>query len=219
MSANKENHPMTYTLYTSADSGSFVVEAALTMAGAEFTKIDIDMESGTHREAEFAALNPMKQLPALALPSGEVMTESAAILIYLAQEFAGKGLAPEAGTAEQARFLRWAVFISANLYEGVLRYYFTQRYTTDETPAGPAGVKAAAQNNMRTACAVLEADLARNGPWLSGPGMTLVDVYFTMLHSWNPGMADTSAMSKLNAMVEAVRADAVIAPILGRHGL
>ena len=44
---------MTYTLYTSAGSGSFVVEAALTMAGAEFTKIDIDMESGTHREAEF----------------------------------------------------------------------------------------------------------------------------------------------------------------------
>lgn len=210
---------MTYTLYNSAGSGSFVVEAALTMAGAEFTKIDIDMESGTHREAEFAALNPMKQLPALALPGGEVMTESAAIFIHLAQEFDGKGLAPEAGTAEHARFLRWAVFMSANLYEGVLRFFYTERYTTDQSAAGPAGVKAAAQHHLSSACAVLEADLARHGPWLSGPSMTLVDVYFAMFHSWYPDMAGTSAMPKLNALAQAVRADALIAPILERHGL
>ena len=210
---------MTYTLYSSAGSGSFVVEAGLIMAGADFTKIDIDMESGTHREAEFAALNPMKQLPALVLPGGEVMTESAAIFIHLAQEFAGKGLAPEAGTAEQARFLRWAVFMSANLYEGVLRFFYTERYTTDQSPAGPAGVKAAAQHHLSSACAVLEADLARHGPWLSGPSMTLVDVYFTMFHSWYPDMASTSAMPKLNALAQAVRADALIAPIMERHGL
>lgn len=210
---------MTYTLYSSNCSGSFVVEAALIMAAADFSKIDIDMESGTHREVEFAALNPMKQLPALVLPGGEIMTESAAILIYLAQEFAGKGLAPEAGTPEQARFLRWAVFMSVNLYEGALRVFYTERYTTDESPAGPAGVKAAAEHHMSTACAVLEADLARHGPWLSGPSMTLVDVYFTMIHSWTPEMADTSAMPKLTALAQAVRADALIAPIMERHGL
>ena len=208
---------MTYTLYNSDGSGSFVVEAALIMAAADFTKIDIDTESGMHRNAEYAAINPMKQIPALVLPGGEVMTETAAIVIYLAQEFAGKGLSPEAGTAEQARFLRWAVFMSANLYEGALRVFYTERYTTDKSPAGPAGVKAAAENHMRTACAVL--DFARHGPWLSGPNMTLVDVYFTMIHAWVPSMADTSAMPKLTALAEAVRSDAVIAPIMQRHGL
>jgi GST-like protein len=219
MSANKENHPMSYTLYNSNGSGSFIVDSALIMAGAEFTKIDIDMDSGRHREAEFAAINPMKQIPTLVLPGGEIMTETAAIIIYLAQEFPGKGLAPEAGTPEQARFLRWAVFMSANLYEGVLRVYFTERYTNDESPAGPAGVKAAAQHNLSAACAVLEADLAQRGPWLSGPRMTLVDVYFTMLQAWYPGMADTSATPKLTALAQAVRADALIAPILKRHEL
>ncbi len=209
---------MTYTLYNSAGSGSFVVETTLIMAAADFTKIDIDMESGTHRKAEFAALNPMKQLPTIVLPSGEVMTESAAILIHLAQEFAGKGLAPDAGTAEHARFLRWMVFMSANLYEGVLRYFYTERYTTDQSPAGPAGVKAAAENHLSAGCAVLEADLAEHGPWLSGPSMTVADVYFTMFHAWYPDMAGVSAMPKLNALVQAVRADALIAPVIERHG-
>ena len=55
---------------------------------------------------------------------------------------------------------------------------------------------------MSTACAVLEADL-----------------YFAMIHAWNPDMASASAMPKLNALAEAVRADALIAPILERHGL
>ena len=210
---------MSYTLYNSDGSGSFIVEAALIMAGAEFTKIEIDTASGMHRNAEFAAINPMKQIPTLVLPGGEIMTETAAIVIYLAQQFTAKGLSPEAGTPEQARFLRWMVFMSANLYEGALRVFYTERYTTDESPAGLAGVKAAAENSMRTACAVLEADLARHGAWLSGPSMTLVDVYFTMIHSWTPEMADTSAMPKLSALAQAVRADALIAPILERHGL
>ena len=210
---------MTYTLYNSKGSGSFVVEAALIMADADFTKIEMDMDAGKHREAEFASINPMKQIPALVLPGGEVMTETAAIVIHLAQEFSGKGLAPEPGTAEQARFLRWMVFMSANLYEGVLRYFYTERYTTEESPAGPAGVKAAAEHHIRSACAVLEADLARHGPWLGGPIMTLVDVYFTMLHAWYPEMADKSAMPKLTALAQAVRSDAVIAPIMERHGM
>jgi glutathione S-transferase len=72
---------------------------------------------------------------------------------------------------------------------------------------------------MSTACAVLEADLARHGPWLSGPTMTLADVYFAMLHSWTPDMVDKSAMPKLVALVEATRSDAIIAPILERHGM
>jgi glutathione S-transferase len=210
---------MAYTLYNSDGSGSFVVEAALIMAGADFTKIDMDMETGIHREPEFAAINPMKQFPTLVLPGGEIMTESAAIVIYLAQEFSGKGLAPEPGTAEQARFLRWSVFLSANLYEGALRFFYAERYTTDQSPAGPAGVKAAAEQHMSTACAVLEADLARHGPWLSGPTMTLADVYFAMFHSWTPDMVDKSAMPKLVALVEATRSDAIIAPILERHGM
>jgi len=40
-----------------------------------------------------------------------------------------------------------------------------------------------------------------------------------MIHSWTPEMADTSAMPKLSALSQAVRADALIAPILKRHGL
>ncbi|MBT7506845.1 MAG: glutathione S-transferase family protein, partial [Rhodospirillales bacterium] len=46
---------MTYTLYGSDGSGSFVVEAALDMAGADYTKIDVDMSAGAHQDATFAA--------------------------------------------------------------------------------------------------------------------------------------------------------------------
>lgn len=210
---------MSYTLYSTNGTGSFVVEAALVMAGADYTKIEVDMSTGAHHDAAFAAINPMKQLPALVLPGGEAMTESAAIAIHLADVFSGKGLAPASGTSDHAQFLRWMVFISANLYEGDLRYFYSDRYTTDDSAAGADCVKAAADLHLKNACGVLETHLAQHGPWLAGNDMSIVDVYFTMVHSWYPDMADPATTPNLNAMAQAVRSNTGIGQLLVQHEL
>ncbi len=63
-----------------------------------------------------AAVNPMRQVPALVTPGGEVITESAAILIWLADSHPQARLAPGLDDPRRAQFLRWMSFIPAAVY-------------------------------------------------------------------------------------------------------
>lgn len=204
---------MTYVLYGNKQSGSFPVEAALAKAGAAYEVVELDLNKGDHEKPEFVALNPMRQVPALKLPDGTLMTESAAICIYLAAKHPGAGLAPAPGSAAYPRFLRWLVFMSNNLYEADLRYFYPDRYTTD--PAGIAGVKAAGATGMAKVFALIEQSLA-DGPYVAGGELSIADVYLAMLMTWSP---EPIAKPRLTAVQKAVIADPAYGAVWRRHGM
>ena len=87
-----------YILHGAVGTGSFVVEAALLKAGAPHTLVNMwqrgDKERPRLRSPPFVELNPKGQVPVLVLPGGEVVTESAAILLHLAAAFPEAQLAP-----------------------------------------------------------------------------------------------------------------------------
>ena len=204
---------MTYTLYSHDGSGGFAVEAALVKAGAAHKVVTVDTGKGEQNRPEFVAINPMRQVPVLVLPDGTTMTESAAIVVHLANVFPDKGLAPKPATAAHARFLRWMFFMAANLYEGDLRYFYAERYTSD--PAGIEGVKSAGAAHMKKSFAVLD-DVLAQGPFLCGPTFTMADVYLAMLMAWSP---EPLTSRRLQAVSAAVAADPQIGPLWLRHGL
>lgn len=74
----------------------------------------VDFMKMEHRSPEFLALNPAGKVPAI-VEGDLVMTESGAIVTYLAERFADKGLIPPAGTAERATFLQWSYFALCEL--------------------------------------------------------------------------------------------------------
>jgi len=203
---------MTYTLYSHDGSGGFAVEAALVKAGAAYKVIVVDTAKGEQNRPDFVAVNPMRQVPALVLPDGTAMTESAAIVVHLSNAFPGKGLAPEPATPAHARFLRWLFFMAANLYEGDLRYFYPERYTSDS--AGISGVKTAAAAHLKKSFAVVDEALAP-GPFLCGPALTIADVYLAMLIAWSP---EPITSRRLLAVTAAVAADPLIDPLWRRHG-
>jgi glutathione S-transferase len=203
---------MAYTLYSHDGSGGFAVEAALVKAGAAYETVTVDTAKGEQNKPAFVAINPMRQVPTLKLPDGSVMTESAAIVIHLADAFPDKGLAPKPGTPAHAQFLRWMLFMAANIYEGDLRYFYSERYTTD--PAGAPAVKAAGAAHMKKSFAVLDDVLSRT-PFLCGPSLTMADVYLAMLLDWSP---DPITAPRLQAITRAVASDPKIAPLWKRHG-
>jgi len=203
---------MTYTLYSHDGSGGFAVEAALVKAGATHKVIVVDTAKGEQNRPDFVAVNPMRQVPVLILPDGTVMTESAAIVVHLANAFPDQGLAPRPATPAHARFLRWMFFMAANLYEGDLRYFYSDRYTTD--PAGIAGVKSAGAAHMKKSFAIVEEALSQ-GPFLCGADLTMADVYLAMLTAWSP---EPIASRRLLAVSQAVAADPLIGPLWLRHG-
>lgn len=204
---------MVYLLYGNKASGSLPVEAALVKAGVEHEVIELDLSKGDHERAAFATLNPMRQVPALKLRDGTLMTESAAIVIHLAAAHPGAGLAPAPGTPAHAQFLRWMVYMTTNVYEGDLRYFYPERYTTD--PAGVPGVKAAGAAHMAKAFGIIDEALA-DGPFVVGGALSIADVYLATLMTWSK---DPITAQRLLAVQKAVIADPVYGAVWKRHGL
>ena len=171
-----------FTLYSRPGSGGFVVEVAFAMAGQAFENVEISKtEAG--EGGSFRSVNPVGQVPALILPDGRLMTESAAICLYLAELFPGRGIGPLAGSTDRPDFLRWMLFLSSAHYPTLLRWYYPARRTTDAT--GIDAVKAAALAESEQLFAVIETHLAGRD-WLVGDAMTIADAYLAMLAHWLP---------------------------------
>ncbi len=90
---------------------SMAVQAALEEIGAPYERIWVGREADD--VARFRTMNPTGRVPALALPDGTVLFESAALLIHLALSHPTSGLAPPPGGSRHAAFLQWMVFLSA----------------------------------------------------------------------------------------------------------
>jgi glutathione S-transferase len=170
-----------YKLYGRQGSGSFAVQAALEEIGAPYERIWVSREAADVER--FRATNPTGRVPALMLPDGTVMFESAAMLIHLALAHPQSALAPQPGTSRHAAFLQWMVFLSANVYEAVLRMYYSHRYS----PRGEAD--AALIREQGTADFITHMSLIgqKLGPYVLGPGYSIADAYLYMLASWYHG--------------------------------
>lgn len=171
---------MTYTVYNRLGSGGFAVEAALTLADAPHEMVFLDSKPSTPLPDSFRAINPWGQVPALITRDGTLVTETGAILIWLAGRHPSLGPAP--WTDDHATFLRWIVFMSTTLYEGVLRQTYADRYTA--APEGAAGVTAAAATRNHDAFKVLEAHLDGRKTMI-GDDISAADIYVAMLTVWH----------------------------------
>jgi GST-like protein len=104
------------TIFGAVGSGSVPIEAALTLLDMPFEVVEaITWESETARK-RVEKVNPLRQVPTLVLPSGEIITESAAILIYLADLNPEGRLAPALNSPQRAQYLRWMSYVSAAIY-------------------------------------------------------------------------------------------------------
>lgn len=175
---------MTYTLYGAAGSGSVPVEAALTLIGARYKVIETaTFESEAERD-KVAPVNPMRQVPVLITPEGETITESAAILIWLAERYPEAALAPEPCDPRRAQFLRWMIFVPASVYA---------MYWVRDVPSRLAGEDAEAQATVLARSAERIADcwamMERQispGRFLLGDELTVLDLYVAVVSRWRP---------------------------------
>src|ERR1700743_2248600 len=115
---------MSYTLYGDLGSGAFSAEAALAEAGAPYNFELVSLEKSEQREPAFLAINPSGKMPALRLPEGDVVTESAAILLTLADHFPQVGLLPPQASNDRGQAYRWLAFMAGEIYPivGVLGF-------------------------------------------------------------------------------------------------
>jgi glutathione S-transferase len=170
-----------YKLYGRPGSGSLAVQVALEEAGAAYERIWVGHEAA--EVARFRGINPTGRVPALVLPDGSVMFESAAMLIHVALAHPAAALAPSAGSAGHAKFLQWMVFLSANVYEAALRMYYSARYSA-RGEADAEAIREQGTEDFRGHLALISQGLA---PYVLGSEYSIADTYLYMLASWHPG--------------------------------
>jgi glutathione S-transferase len=204
-----------YKLYWAADSGALAPQIILEEIGAQYERCVVDLGRGEETAAAFLAINPRGQVPALALADGTILTESAAIALYLADSHAQAGLLPPAGSSERALLYRWLFYAAANLYEGVLRFYYSDRYTT--LAAQAPQVRDSARDYIDHAWSLLE-DALGEGPYFLGETYSVLDPYLLMLSNWHENRdALFARYPKLGRLCRAVRARAAVERIWPQH--
>ena len=99
----------TITLYTYPMSRGRIVHWLLEEIGAPYEIEVLDLQKQEQKRPAYLAINPMGKVPTL-VHRGVAITETAAILIYLADAFPAAGLAPRADDPDRGTYLRWLVF-------------------------------------------------------------------------------------------------------------
>ena len=171
----------TYKLYGRANAGSLAPQIVLEEIGAPYEMIWVSKAPAA--VDALRQVNPLGKVPALVLPDGTPVFESAAILIHLTHAHPAANLSPPAGSAAHARFLQWMLFLSSNVYESVLRCYYPERYST----SGMAAANEIKQQAVADYARHLELIHSVLSPYVLGETLSVADPYLQMLAAWYPG--------------------------------
>ncbi len=174
---------MSYKLWGRAGWGSALVEAQLAWYGLPFTFEPVgDLLREPDSRKKLETVNPLAQVPTLVLPDGTVMSESAAITLLLADITGQDSLVPKGDAPERAAFLRWLVFIVANIYPTFTYADDPARFVSVNAARDPfrAAADAYAQRLWR------QVETAAKGPWFLGERFSALDLYLSVMTRWRP---------------------------------
>ncbi|WP_416364003.1 glutathione S-transferase N-terminal domain-containing protein [Pseudomonas sp. NFX183] len=202
-----------YTLYGIDESGSCMIEIALQRCAVPWRRIDASSWADGEGSEALARINPLKQIPTLVTPDGQVLTESAAILIHLGLEFPAADLL----AGNRAQILRGLVYIAANCYSAIGIIDYPQRWLGNADEAAQTQLTTGTRRYLHHAWVVFAQQFADqlfapnqvpNALGIMAAAVSRWDAAREVLSNLAPGFAQTLAQ---------VDADPVVAPVFARH--
>ncbi len=168
------------TIYGAQATGSVPIEAALTLLDQRYELVDGE---GPDRYDITGEINPLRQIPTLVLLGGEVMTESAAILIWLADRYPEGRLAPTPLHRRRAAYLRWMIFVSSAIY-GLAWVRNDPLRLVSDASQGPIVLQRIAER--RSQCWRAMDEQIQPGQYILGDELSVLDLYVTVISRWSP---------------------------------
>ena len=172
-----------FVVHGAKGTGSVAVEAALTLIGAPFHVVETPPLGDRATDEALARVNPMRQVPTLSLPNGDLITESAAILIWLAETNPAAELAPVSSAPDRAVFLQWMAFVSSAIY--ALYWVRDDPSRLSDTMEGQALIRQRTAERITACWAIMESRLLP-GRYLLGDTLTVLDLYVAVVSRWEP---------------------------------
>ncbi|NWN49617.1 glutathione S-transferase [Pseudomonas sp. MAFF 301514] len=202
-----------YTLYGIDESGSCMIEIALQRCAVPWRRVDAASWAEGEGSEELARINPLKQVPTLVTPDGQVLTESAAILIHLGLEFPASRLL----AGNRAQIIRGLVYVAANCYSAIGIIDYPQRWLGNVNETAQAQLVTGTRRYLHQAWVVFADQFADqlfapdntpNALGLMAAAVSRWDEARDALNGLAPGFAQSLAQ---------VDADPIVAPVFARH--
>ena len=198
-------------LYYSPGACSLAPHIVSREAGLPVDLVRVDLATKkTSSGDDFYAVNGKGYVPAIKLDDGEVMTEVATLVQFLADQKPDSGLAPALGTRERYRVMEWLTFVSTELHKG-LGGLFNPKLSDD--------AKQAIKEKFAPRLAWLDKELAGR-QYLTGSRFSAADAYaFTILRWADPLKVDLSPYPNIRAYRERIAARPKVREALRAEGL
>ena len=169
-----------YRIFYSPGACALASHIALVDAGADYKAVRVNFQTGEQRSPEYLKLNPKGRVPALATDRW-VLTETPAILAYLAQTYPKARLAPLDDPLAFARVQEFNSYLCSTVH--VHHAHRTRGSRWADDPAVIEALKKKVAQNMTDAFALIEGGMLK-GPWVTGPDYTICDPYLFTLSGW-----------------------------------
>ena len=169
-------------LFYAVGSCALASHIALEEAGAEYETVRLDLAAGDQRKPEYLKINPKGRVPALITDRG-ILTETPAILAYIAQMFPKAALAPLEDPFEFARVQAFNSYLCSTAH--VNHAHFGRGSRWADEPASLEDMKRKVPKNVGESFALMESEMVE-GPWVMGNAYTICDPYLFTLAGWLP---------------------------------
>ena len=170
---------MTLKFYMTPGSCTTGIHILLEELELPFEVTIVNLQAGDHRKPAYLAINPKARVPALVTEQG-VLTETPALLAYVAQRFPQAGLAPFDDAFAFARVQAFNSYLCATLH--VAHSHRMRGYRWADEPEAIAAMQRKVPDSVGQCFAVVERELA--GPWVMGDRYTICDPYLFTLAQW-----------------------------------
>ena len=171
---------MTARFYYSPRSCALASHIVLEHVGADFEAIRLDFQANQQRSAEYLAINAKGRVPALVTERG-VITETPAILLYLAQTHPQSGVAPLDDPFALAELQAVNSWFCSTVH--VAHAHGTRGARWADDASALQSMKAKVAQNMTDCVDWIERELLR-GPWVMGKDFSVADPYLFTLTIW-----------------------------------
>lgn len=160
--------------------------------------VRLDVSQKQNRQPEYLALNPTGHVPTLVDDDGRPIYETLAIILWLADRFPDKGLAPPIASPERGAYLQWMVFSIASLerYADLYSHHTTRLPEADRVP----GVAAAARKAFLDHARVVDAHLD-DKEYLVGGRFSAADLAMAAVLGWARMMGLLAELPRLEDYV------------------
>lgn len=167
------------TLYTAPGACSFATHIALAEADAPYTLRFVDTAAGEQSRPDYLALNPLGRVPALVTEDG-TLTETMALLVYVAQRFPAADLAPLADPVAFAKMMAFNAYLATTVHVAHAHKMRGHRWVDDE--AAMEAMRRKVPETMTAAFQLIEDGFT--GPFAMGEAHSVADGYLFTLGRW-----------------------------------